>query len=153
SARRGVAAADPARPLLSRVNIALGGSFTSRLNQDLREEHGWSYGAHSDLSLTREPGLFVATAAVQTEHPGEALAAMLADVEKMAKTGLTDEEVDRTKKLGHADLVAAFETVGGAVLRFGSSAGLGLPPAFEATSSLAAARADRGALDRAASTA
>ena len=48
--REGVAASDPKAPLLDLVNTALGGSFTSRLNQDLREEHGWSYGAGSPSS-------------------------------------------------------------------------------------------------------
>src|SRR5690606_13633608 len=44
---RGVSADDAALPLLELVNTALGGSFTSRLNQNLREDHGWTYGARS----------------------------------------------------------------------------------------------------------
>lgn len=52
----GVAASDPQEPPLWRVNDAIGGSFTSRLNQDLREEHGYTYGARSRYSRSRGPG-------------------------------------------------------------------------------------------------
>ena len=45
--RDGVAASDPRLSPLQLINTALGGSFTSRLNQNLREDHGWTYGAAS----------------------------------------------------------------------------------------------------------
>ena len=76
--RTGVAASDSDAAPLVRVNTALGGSFTSRLNQDLREEHGWSYGARSRFSFTKSRGFFLAQAAVHTEHTGDALKAMIA---------------------------------------------------------------------------
>ena len=46
----GVRAGDAATPLLSLVNTALGGSFSSRLNQNLREDHHWTYGASSSFA-------------------------------------------------------------------------------------------------------
>lgn len=147
-ARPGVSAVDEDAPPLVRVNAALGGSFTSRLNQDLREEHGWSYGARSSFSFGRLRGLFVAQAAVHTEHTGEALKAMLADVESVAKDGLTDEEVEKTRLLARADLVEAFETVDAAARRLGRNAGIGLAPDHEATASKVLYRADKAALKR-----
>lgn len=134
-ARRGVEAKSAEAPLLSRANQALGGSFTSRLNQDLREEHGWSYGASSRLSWTRERGIFVAQAAVQTEHTGEALKAMLDDVTAFSKSGLTDEEFAKTGLLARTDLVESFETVEAAARRLARNVGVGLGPNHEAEAS------------------
>ncbi|MBX3261503.1 MAG: insulinase family protein [Labilithrix sp.] len=147
-ARPGVSAFDEESAVLTRVNAALGGSFTSRLNQNLREEHGWSYGARSRFSFTRMRGVFVAQAAVHTEHTGDALQAMLSEIGAMAKDGLTDDEVDKTKQLARADLVEAFETVQAAAARLGRSAGVGHGPDHEAAASHVAARADKAALKR-----
>src|SRR6185503_17368878 len=71
--RDGVTASDPAAPPLDLLNTALGGSFTSRLNQSLREDHGWTYGARSAFSERRGQGSFSASAAVHTEVTGLAL--------------------------------------------------------------------------------
>ncbi len=146
--RGSVAAADGDAAALVRVNAALGGSFTSRLNQDLREEHGWSYGAHSRLSFSRGPGLFSAAAAVQTQHTGDALKAMLADVEAMAREGLTADEVGKTRLLSRAELVEAYEGVEGATTRLARYAGVGLPPDHEGRAALVRDAADGEALAR-----
>ena len=135
--RPGVAAADPEAPALVRVNTALGGSFTSRLNQDLREEHGWSYGAHSRFSFNKRRGLFSAQAAVHTEHTGEALQAMLADIDSLAREGLTDEEVEKTRLIARGELVDAFESVEAAARRLARNAAVGLPADHEAKAALA----------------
>jgi predicted Zn-dependent peptidase len=147
-ARPGVSAFDEESAALTRVNSALGGSFTSRLNQDLREEHGWTYGAGSRFSFTRMRGVFMARAAVQTEHTGEALKAMLADIAGMASGGLSDEEVEKTKQLVRADLVEAFETVQSTAARLGRNAGVGQSPEHEADASRVSARADKAQLKR-----
>ncbi|MBX3220058.1 MAG: insulinase family protein [Labilithrix sp.] len=147
-ARPGVSAFDEESAALTRVNAALGGSFTSRLNQDLREEHGWSYGARSRFSFTRMRGAFVAQAAVHTEHTGDALQAMLADIGEMAKSGLTDEEVAKTRQLARADLVESFETVQAAAARLGRNAGVGRAPDHEAAASHVTMRADKAELKR-----
>ena len=55
------------------LNTILGGSFTSRLNQNLREEHGYSYGASSVFDMRLSAGPFLATAGVQTDKTGEAV--------------------------------------------------------------------------------
>lgn len=147
-ARPGVSAFDEESAVLTRVNAALGGSFTSRLNQNLREEHGWSYGARSRFAFTRMRGVFAAQAAVHTEHTGDALKAMLAEVSQMAKSGLTDEEVEKTKQIARADLVEAFETVQAAAARLGRNAGVGHAPDHEAAASRLTARADKAQLKR-----
>ena len=55
------------------MNTLLGGSFTSRLNQNLREKHGYTYGASSRFMFRPAPGSFVASSSVQTEVTDKAL--------------------------------------------------------------------------------
>jgi zinc protease len=59
-------------PLLV-LNTVLGGSFTSRLNQNLREAHGYAYGASSAFDMRLSAGPFVAAAGVQTDKTAEAI--------------------------------------------------------------------------------
>lgn len=149
--RSGVSAFEDDGAGLVRVSGALGGSFTSRLNQHLREDKNWTYGAHSRYSYSRLRGLFVANAAVVTEHTGEAVKMMLTDIEAMKKDGLTDDEVDRTKKLARAELVQQFETVKAAAARLARNAGVGQSADNEATRAKLIARFDKPALGRLAS--
>ena len=55
------------------MNTLLGGSFTSRLNQNLREDHGYTYGAGSGFAMRLAAGPFQASSGVQTEVTAEAL--------------------------------------------------------------------------------
>jgi zinc protease len=137
----GVRASDPRAPLLDMINDALGGSFTSRLNQNLREDHGWTYGAGSSFTETRGLGSFVARAAVVTEATGPALKEMLGELEKMASAGMTPEEIEKVRAQDRAELVQAYETVNGISRRLGTLAILGLPPSFDAAASRARQRA------------
>jgi zinc protease len=50
------------------ANTAVGGQFTARLNMNLREEKGWTYGARSSLSFDLAGGRLVAGAGIHTEH-------------------------------------------------------------------------------------
>ena len=55
------------------MNTILGGSFSSRLNMNLREKHGYTYGASSIFDMRVERGPFYAAAGVQTDKTSEAL--------------------------------------------------------------------------------
>jgi zinc protease len=55
------------------MNTILGGSFTSRLNMNLREKHGYTYGASSAFDMRKDDGPFFAAAGVQTDKTSEAL--------------------------------------------------------------------------------
>jgi zinc protease len=133
--RTGVAVSDPAEPALWRVNDAIGGSFTSRLNQDLREEHGYTYGARSRYSRSRGPGQVVSWANVVTDKTGDALAAMLADLKKYASGGLTDDEVARTRTQARADLVSVYQSDEGIAGHLAADASLGLAADWAAQAS------------------
>ncbi|CAM3029924.1 Putative zinc protease [Sphingomonas antarctica] len=71
---------------LESANDVLGGGFINRLNNDLREEKGWSYGAGSAVTSFEGPATFLAVAPVQTDKTGESLSAMIADVKAFATT-------------------------------------------------------------------
>jgi predicted Zn-dependent peptidase len=133
--RPGVAASDPEQPPLWRVNDAIGGSFTSRLNQDLREKRGYTYGARSRFSISRGPGQVVAWANVVTDKTGDAVDALLGDLQAFADGGLTDEEVERTRSQGRGELVSIYESVESIAGHLAGDASLGLPPDWEAKAS------------------
>lgn len=66
---------------LAVMNTILGGSFTSRLNTNLREEHGYAYGAYSNFTMRRAAGPFTAAAGVQTDKTAEAIAEFMAELD------------------------------------------------------------------------
>jgi predicted Zn-dependent peptidase len=148
--RPGVAAGNLDAPIATRANVALGGLFTSRLNQDLREEHGYSYGASSRLARTRGVGAFVASAAVITDKTTDALKALLGDVDAYARNGLTDAEVEKTRSQSRADLVETFEGVDRVAAQLALDASLGLGPDFQRVAATRKDLASKATLDAAA---
>ncbi|HEV3190932.1 MAG TPA: pitrilysin family protein, partial [Polyangiaceae bacterium] len=126
--RPGPAASSPDEAALWRVNDAIGGSFMSRLNQDLREEHGYTYGARSRFAVSRGAGQVVSWANVVTDKTGEALSALVADLRKFADSGLNDEEIARTRSQARGELVGAYQSVERIAGHLGADASLGLPP-------------------------
>jgi predicted Zn-dependent peptidase len=145
--RPGIAAGDPTEPVAMRANVALGGLFTSRLNQDLREEHGYTYGAFSRLSVTRGVGAFVASAAVVTDKTTEALKALLTDVDTYAKGGMSEAELEKTRSQSRGDLVETFEGVDKVAAQLALDASLGLGPDFERNAAVKKDTAQKAELD------
>jgi predicted Zn-dependent peptidase len=133
--RDGVAASDPDAPGLELVNTVLGGSFTSRLNQNLREEHHWAYGAGSSFYETRAQGPFIAIASVETPATGPALKEMLGELSRMSAAGMDADELEKAKAQDRADVMQAYETVNGTVRRLATLARLGLGPGHDAEAS------------------
>ncbi|HWL47943.1 MAG TPA: pitrilysin family protein [Sphingomonadaceae bacterium] len=93
------------------ANDVLGGSFLSRLNMDLREDKGWSYGVSSAGQLVRETMPFYVVAPVQTARTGDSIVAALADINAFLTTaGITPEERERTIANNIRSLPGSFET-------------------------------------------
>jgi zinc protease len=78
------------------MNTILGGSFTSRLNQNLREQHGYTYGAWSAFDFLPLPGPFVAGAAVQTAVTDKALAEFMKELNGILQP-VSDDDLSRAK--------------------------------------------------------
>lgn len=127
-----VKATDPDYPVLSLANVPLGGSFTSRLNQVLREDYGFTYGARSRFNFQRGEGMFVARAAIQTEAIADALRLTLEQLRKFAEQGLTEDELKKAKAQVQSDVVAGYGTLSGVVASLVSNAMVGLGPDADA---------------------
>jgi zinc protease len=76
------------------MNYPLGGAFNSRINLNLREEKGYSYGASSNFSAGKTLGRFSAGASVKKEHTYDAMVEIEKELAHYQKSGLTMDEVD-----------------------------------------------------------
>ena len=83
-------------PLLL-ANQVLGGSFSSRLMQDLREKKGYTYGVHSGLAADVQAGAFVVSMQVRTEVTGAALKDLLGQLENIRAEAVSAAELSRAK--------------------------------------------------------
>jgi zinc protease len=92
--RIGVARKSPDVYALSLMNAVLGGQFISRINMNLREEKGYSYGAESSFSFQRGPGPFEAGGTVQTAVTKESLVEIFKELTDITgKRPVTDAEL------------------------------------------------------------
>jgi len=96
---------------LTVMNTILGGSFTSRLMQNLREKHGYAYGARSSFDYRLSTGPFVAAAAVQTDKTAPAVAEFFKELDAIRKT-ITDAEVEKAKNYVALSFPSEVETTG-----------------------------------------
>ena len=79
------------------MNSILGGQFTSRLNLNLREQHGYTYGARSTWSYRRQPGPFAASAAVRNAVTMESVKETMNELRRLSSGDITDEELKFSK--------------------------------------------------------
>jgi zinc protease len=82
---------------LTTMNALLGGIFTSRLNLNLREKHGFTYGIRSAFSFRRHAGPFVVTTAVRNAVTADAAREILSELRRLRSGDVTDEELHETK--------------------------------------------------------
>jgi zinc protease len=112
---------------VSVMSAILGGLFNSRLNMQLREAKGYTYGASAGFDMRRGAGPFSARAAVNTEVTVPAVLDMLAELERMCDTRVEASELDAARDFLIGVFPLRFETPGAVV---GALAGLaihGLP--------------------------
>ncbi|MBS2028859.1 MAG: insulinase family protein [Deltaproteobacteria bacterium] len=105
-----VPANSPDRYAIELANIIFGGTFTSRINQNLREQHGYTYGAHSDFEMYRGGGFFLAETDVKTEVTGVSIKELRGELTRMAAAGLTDADLDKARALFAESLVEVLQT-------------------------------------------
>ncbi len=80
------------------MNYTLGGAFNSRINMDLREKKGFTYGAHSLFSSDKYSGVFTVNAPVRTNSTDSTVMDIVNILKDLKENGLTETEVDFTKK-------------------------------------------------------
>ncbi|ADM09012.1 peptidase, M16 family protein [Parvularcula bermudensis HTCC2503] len=92
------------------VNYPLGGAFNSRINLNLREDKGYTYGARTGFSGEREFGRFVARAGVRTDVTGPSIREFLDEIHLYADQGPTAEEVSFTRQAIGQSTARDYET-------------------------------------------
>ena len=99
------------------MNEIIGGSFTSRINMNLREDKHWAYGARSAVLSTKGQRPYIAYAPVQTDKTMESMAEIKRElVEYLSDNPATDEELSKVKSNNTLSLPGRWETAN-AVLR------------------------------------
>ncbi len=81
------------------LNTILGGYFSSRLNANIREQKGYSYGVNSTITPDKEVGSFNAGGAVRNEVTDSALVEFLFEMEKLRTQPVSDEELQMVKNV------------------------------------------------------
>jgi predicted Zn-dependent peptidase len=98
------------------ANDVLGGNFLSRINMDLRETKGWSYGVRGSIGLNIHAVPYLVSAPVQADRTGDSIKALGEQISLfLGKKGVTSEELSRTVASLSQQLPGRFET-GPAVL-------------------------------------
>ena len=93
------------------LNTRLGEAFTSRLNNNLREVHGYAYGASSRFDMRLSAGAFYAAAGVQTDKTAEALREFFKELNAISQP-VPSEELARAKNYLALGFPAYFEPKG-----------------------------------------
>jgi zinc protease len=108
----GVPANSPDLQTLSVMNYVLGGSFASRINMNLREVHGYTYGANSQYASYRAGGNFSAGGLVRTDITGPAAKELMYEIKRFPTTPPTAAELTAAKDARIQSLPGQFETDG-----------------------------------------
>jgi predicted Zn-dependent peptidase len=114
------------------MNTILGGSFTSRLMQNLRETHGYTYGAGSGFGLRRSAGPFIASAEFVTAKTDSAFIEFMKELRAIRDT-VPEAELAKAKRYLQLGLPAEFETTGGIASEYLPLIAYGIPLDFFAT--------------------
>ncbi len=110
------------------LNQMLGGAFVSRVNLNLREDKGYTYGARTSFDLRRGAGPFLASAGVQTAVTRESVIEFLKELRGIrGEIPVTDAELDRAKQSLIRGFPRTFETPAQIAGRLGDVALFGLP--------------------------
>ena len=107
----GVSRSTPDYAVLEVLNTVLGGSFTSRLNQNLREKNGYAYGASSGFDMRLSAGPFLASAGVQTDKTADALKEFFNELNGIL-TPVPPDELAKARNYVALGFPGEFETTG-----------------------------------------
>jgi zinc protease len=96
---------------LNAANEVIGGGFLSRINQDIRETRGWSYGLGGGVSLREHRTPYLIQAPVQANRTGESIAVLIDQYHAfLSDRGVTEAERDRTVRGNIGQLPGSFES-------------------------------------------
>ena len=111
-------------------NAILGGGANSRMFRDIRERDGFAYDAHSEFVTNREAASLTAVTEVRNDVLEPALKAVLAELDQMATTRVSPEELTNIKNYKAGLFLLSLETQQGVISQLATVVSLGLPKDF-----------------------
>ncbi|HTX00726.1 MAG TPA: pitrilysin family protein, partial [Acidimicrobiales bacterium] len=111
----------PERFALACLNHSLGGGLSSRLFQKIREERGLAYSIVSDRSAYADAGTLAVSVGTAPERAEEVLGLVVAELDELARHGVSDAELKLAKGHLRADMVLSLEESGSRMSRIGAS--------------------------------
>jgi zinc protease len=123
----GVARSNPDYVPVRVMNALLGGLFSSRINMNLRETHGYTYGARSQFTFNRHPGPFEVSSGVRTDVTAPAVREVFSELKRIAATRVTPAELTLAKDAITQSLPGSFETSDRTVANLSALFTYGLP--------------------------
>lgn len=123
----GISRTDPDYLALVVANRVLGGSSSSRLFQNLREERGYTYGAYSILDAPRWPGTWSSYASVRTPVTGDAAREFVHEIRRLSEEPVAAEELARAKRALVGSFARTLESPEGVLARATEIARYDLP--------------------------
>jgi zinc protease len=115
----GPARSTPDYAAINVMNDVLGGLFSSRINLNLREAHGYTYGAGSQFVFRKGEGPFVVQAAVRTDATAPAVSEIFKEIRRMAASPMSADELTMAKDAIIRGLPSDFETSNSVVSALG----------------------------------
>jgi zinc protease len=110
------------------MNGVLGGTFTARINMNLREEKGWAYGARTSLQGAKGPRPMLVSAPVQTDRTGDSVAELVKELTAITSSRpIETHEMSRVIAGATRGLPGQFETAGAVLASLITSARYGRP--------------------------
>ncbi|HMK20753.1 MAG TPA: insulinase family protein, partial [Terriglobales bacterium] len=106
----GVARSTPDYVPIEVMNNILGGLFSSRINTNLREDHGYTYGSFSFFAYRRVAGLFGAGGGIRTDVTGPAIQEILKEMDRIRTAPPSEDELRLAKGSFSQSLAGRFET-------------------------------------------
>jgi zinc protease len=109
----GITMADERRVSLRLLNELFGGGFTSRLNQNLREKNGYTYGARSSFAMLPSAGWFSAASSVRADATGPAIQEFLNEFARLEAGDISDQEAAKARESQRTETVQSFSGLSG----------------------------------------
>jgi zinc protease len=107
----GVERSHPDLVAIELMNAILGGTFSSRINTNLREVHGYTYGAKSGFTYLRGRGPFLISAAVRTDSTAASISEVFHEISQLRETLVTAEELAIVKESFSRALLSQFKSI------------------------------------------
>jgi zinc protease len=110
------------------ANAVIGGGFSSRLNQNLREDKGYTYGAGSAFGAQRAGGSIIANTNVRNEVTGAAIGEFVKEYTRIGSEAVPEAELTQTKRFMAGGYLLLNQSLGNVVGTLADFWLVGLPP-------------------------